>query len=218
MTLRQLVTPTNVLLAVLLLGATVAGFILIPAGTILPVHWNVDGQVDGSLPRDGALLLLPGVVLLVWVIFYLVGRFYPADRTSGGRYAGRVVLSAITAMMLAIECGIIATGLGYPVDMVRIVACCIGLLLVVLGNVMPKTQPNGFAGIRIPTTLRDSANWQATHRLAGMLMVVTGLLLAVAAALTASAPVLFGCILAAVFVPLVVGTIYSVSLSRRRSA
>lgn len=51
------------------------------------------------------------------------------------------------------------------------------LFLIVAGNVFGKTERNFVVGIRVPWTMDSDSNWRATHRLAGKLMVGTGLLL-----------------------------------------
>ena len=216
MTLRQFVSPANAILAAGLVAVTAAGYGLIPAGTILPVHWGFDGQADGWMPRDYALILMPAVTALVWLIFYALDRFGPAMKAEGGRHALRATLTAITGLFLLVQGGIVATGIGLAVDMVRIVTLGVAVLLIVLGNVMPKTQPNHFAGIRIPSTLNDPANWQATHRLTGWLLLAAGFCLLLAGIVLPTGVWLIAAIVGAVLLPLVIGTIYSLSLARRR--
>ena len=56
-----------------------------------------------------------------------------------------------------------------------------GLLFFLIGNYMPKTKQNGAVGIRIKWTLESEENWGATHRYAGKLWCLGGLLLMVCA-------------------------------------
>ena len=72
-----------------------------------------------------------------------------------------------------------------------------GLILSIVGNYLPKTIQNRTIGIKIKWTLEDETNWNATHRLAGKLWTVGGLLLIVAAFLPGelyiyAAPLLLG--------------------------
>ncbi len=59
----------------------------------------------------------------------------------------------------------------------------VGLLFIVIGNYLPKTKQNHFMGIRVRWTLENEANWYATHRFAGKLWVLSGLLCILCAAL-----------------------------------
>src|SRR3981081_2785044 len=62
-------------------------------------------------------------------------------------------------------------------DMNRVLRGVYRLLIVVLGNVMPKLPRNGVVGIRTPWTLSDPAVWERTHRLAGYLFMAAGLVI-----------------------------------------
>jgi uncharacterized membrane protein len=46
---------------------------------------------------------------------------------------------------------------------------------VLLGNLMPRLEPNAWAGIRIPPTLENREVWKRTHRMCGKWLVVAGL-------------------------------------------
>ena len=56
-----------------------------------------------------------------------------------------------------------------------------GLILIVVGNYLPKARQNYTIGIRIPWTLASEENWNRTHRLAGYLWVIGGILMIIAA-------------------------------------
>jgi len=207
-------TPIRVALVAALVAAFGAGLLLVPAGTMLPVHWGPSGEADGFLPREGALLVPLVMVAVVWMIFLAVSRFArPAD-LAAGRHSYGVVVTAITGLALVMEVATVLIGVGVPVNMVQVLGLALGALLVVLGNVLPKSQPNSFAGIRLPTTLQDPANWQATHRLTGLLCIISGLVLIVVAALL-PAPSLIWWLLGCVFVPILIGVVYSLVYAKR---
>ena len=50
----------------------------------------------------------------------------------------------------------------------------LGLLLVVVGNLLPKLRPNKYIGIRLPWIMNDEARWAKTHRFGGFAMVLCG--------------------------------------------
>lgn len=208
-------TPLRIALLAAMALAVVAGFVLVPAGTVLPIHWGVTGEADGFVDRNLALLMPAGVVALVWLIFAAVARFASAPDVAAGRYVTGVVLTALTTIFLAVEVMLVLIGLGTPVNAVQVLAVAFGLLLLVLGNAMPKSQPNSFAGIRMPTTLRDPANWQATHRLGGILSIAGGLVLLLAA-LFAPKHQLFLWLIGCVLGPMLAATVYSLVYARRR--
>lgn len=207
-------TPLRLALLAAMAVTVIAGFVLVPAGTDLPIHWNVAGEPDGFVARDLALLMPVGVVALVWLIVLAVARFASRAEVEAGRYVTSVTITALTAIFLAIQVMLVLIGIGAPVNVVQVLAVAFGLLMLVLGNAMPKSQPNSFAGIRMPTTLRDSANWQATHRLGGILAIAGGLVLLIAA-FVAPRDELFIWLLACVLGPMLTAAVYSLIYARQ---
>jgi uncharacterized membrane protein len=210
------VTPIRIALVAGFVAALVAGFLLVPAETALPIHWNVNGEADSFLPRTWALLMPLVILALVWGIFLVVERFAGPDDKEAGRYITGVALTALTALLLVIEVVLVLIGTGAVINVVQVLAIGIGVMLLIFGNAMPKSQPNSFAGIRMPSTLNDAGNWQATHRLAGVLMLAGGIVLLAAALLAPTGQLvwwLIGCVLA----PMLASTLYSLAYQRRTS-
>ena len=56
----------------------------------------------------------------------------------------------------------------------NILLAFLGLLLVVVGNLLPKLRPNKYVGIRLPWIMHDEARWAKTHRFGGFAMVLCG--------------------------------------------
>lgn len=43
----------------------------------------------------------------------------------------------------------------------------LGIVLIVVGNYLPKCRQNYMIGIKLPWTLDNEENWDYTHRMAG---------------------------------------------------
>jgi uncharacterized membrane protein len=213
--MSPLFTPIRIALLVALVAVFVAGLVLVPSGTMLPVHWGASGEADGFLPREWALAVPLLMVALVYGIFYAVGRFARPDDAAAGRYTAGVVITALTGLALVLEAATVLIGIGVAVNMVQVLGLALGVLLVVLGNAMPKSQPNSFAGLRLPSTLNDAANWQATHRLTGLLCIISGLVLVAAAALLPPSALIWW-LLGCVFAPILIGVVYSLAYAKRQ--
>jgi uncharacterized membrane protein len=56
-----------------------------------------------------------------------------------------------------------------------------GVLLIVIGNVLPRARPNFWFGIRTPWTLTNERVWERTHRVGGYVLVGAGILVVGAA-------------------------------------
>lgn len=209
-------SPLNLTSVAIAIVTTIAGFALIPAGTIMPVHWGIDGRIDGTMPRDLALIVMPVTVAFIWGLFAAIDRFTSPNKRAASAALVNVAISSTTALFTLIQVLLVLIALGVPVDLVRAIVIALALMEIAIGNVMPKSQPNRIAGIRLPSTLNDPANWQAVHRLTGLLTVICGVALFVVALLIQPAPLLFLALAVSWVVPLAVGIIYSLLLQRRQ--
>lgn len=212
---RHYLTPLNIALALGLVAVTIVGFVAVPPGTSLPIHWGIGGEADGFLPREWALVMLPALAALTVGLLVGLQNMVGEERGRASRHAVAAVVPALLGLFIAIEALIVSIGLGLAVDMPRVVVAGIGVVFVVMGNVLPKTQQNLLAGVRLPWTLGNAANWQATNRLAGLLLLAGGIAMLVAAALTGATPILLTVTLIAALAPVVVATIYSWRLAHR---
>ena len=69
------------------------------------------------------------------------------------------------------------TTLGYGIRMEVVLPIVVGLIFVVIGNYMPKCKQSYTIGIKIPWTLNNEENWNKTHRFAGFLWVICGVVI-----------------------------------------
>lgn len=197
----------------LLIVITIVGYLLVPAGAQMPVHWGPDGAADAYLVRDLALLMPLGLIAVMGAFFQIALQRGPqGERALAGL---RTAFAGFTLLIAAIQAGAIAITLGSNLDMVRVIAFGLGVLFIILGNILPKSQPNSLAGMRLPWTMNDPANWQATNRLSGMLMMVGGLAMALAALLIADTSWLLAIVAICIVGPLLFGAYYSYRLSRQ---
>lgn len=212
MTAPRIFTPLNHLLLSLIAVTTIAGIVSIPADAMLPVHFDIQGQPDRFAGRDDALILMPAFGVLSLALFWAIGRFANPERLAGGRHVIQAVLPVMLTMFLAFQ-----TVLVFQFDfaVARVAAWSVAALLIVLGNILPKSQPNRYGGIRLPSTLADPANWAATHRLTGLAMMIAGGLLIILTLVTGEGVVLLPGALAAIVLPILLGVAYSIRLAKR---
>jgi uncharacterized membrane protein len=170
----------------------------------IPVHWNISGNADRYGGKFEGLLLLPIVALGLYLLLRFLPRIDPG-RANYQQFARpyAIIRLATLVLLAALYAVTLLWVEGIEVDMRRWPLALIGVLFVVLGNVMGKLRPNWFAGVRTPWTLSSKRSWVKTHRLAGWLFVVVGLLFIVGA--------LVGSTFAAV-VPLVAAGVMTVIL------
>ena len=112
----------------------------------------------------------------------------------------------------------ILIGLGCSISMTAVVFLILGVMFLILGNYLPKCRRTYTMGIRLPWTLASEENWRRTHRFAGKLWVLGGLLLLTAAVLKALSPAgMSGSVLAAaaILLALLPPAVYSFLLFKK---
>lgn len=146
----------------------------------IPTHWGSNGEANGWSSRGWGVSVIPLVLVLLALLMRWLPRIDPR-RANYAKFAGTFEAIFITIMLfvLVVHFAILAVGLGYPVRIERWVPVGIGLLLIVLGNVLPRARPNWFVGIRTPWTLSSDRVWEKTHRLAGYVFVIAGIIVAI---------------------------------------
>jgi uncharacterized membrane protein len=143
----------------------------------LPIHWNLQGEVDGWGNKFMGLLFFPCVMLGVYLLLLVVPFIDPgkANYQNFQRSYG-IIRIAFMAFMTAFYAAILVAAFGRTVNMTMVILPLLGILFIVLGNFLGKIRPNWFVGVRTPWTLSSRLSWNKTHRLAGWLFMLMGLL------------------------------------------
>ena len=141
----------------------------------VPFHWNIQGQVDNWVSRPVAVFVIPFVLLgFQWLCFF-ASAWDPKQRNINKKVLG-LVLWIIPVLNILLHMMVYLSALDRRVDISVVIPLFFGALFVVIGNFMPKCKQSYTLGIKLPWTLNDEQNWNATHRLAGKLWVAGGLL------------------------------------------
>lgn len=176
----------------------------LPEGAVLPTHWNAAGEADDWRPALEALLIMPAILVLSAAIFAIIPRIEPLQQKLEGSapvlrasWIGLILLLALIQLTI----GLPAYGIDMPANLILF---GVGILLIVLGNALPKSRPGFFVGIRTPWAIIDTDNWIATHRLGGKLMMLAGAAIIAGAILLPPSLQVFvtmGAVFVAAFVP-----------------
>lgn len=170
----------------------------------IATHWNAQGAADGYSSKAGAVFTLPLVILGVHWLSILVTAADP-KRASGK--ALLMVFWICPVLSVLIGCVIFATALGAQLPVEKIVPLFLGAMFLVLGNYLPKCEQNYTIGIKVPWALNDAENWNKTHRFAGFVWVIGGLLV-IATSFLGSLILLFGILLVMSLAPVLYSYCY----------
>lgn len=149
----------------------------------VPVHFGIDGNPD-RYGSKGEFLVTEGAVIGAAALVYLLLKFLPAiDPKKYVKYGEPTFLKLALGMVLfmsALTIAIAFATINHSFKIDKLILPIIGLLFAFMGNIMHSIKPNYFAGVRTPWTLEDNDTWRATHRLAGKLWFIGGIVLTIA--------------------------------------
>ena len=144
----------------------------------VPIHWGVNGEVNGYGSKVTGLILLPGINIFMYLLFLVLPIIDP-QRKNYGLFADkyRIIRMMIHLFMSSMTFLICFVSLGYLLNVGMIVQLAVVCMMLVLGNFMGNIRHNYFVGIRVPWTLANEEVWTLTHRFAGKLWVAASLLM-----------------------------------------
>ena len=142
----------------------------------IPTHFNLLGQADGYNHKMSTIFGLPALMLLMhWLLLFLMIKDPKSSNISSKI---QVLIYWIIPFVSCLSMiSIYGESLGYSMMSGLLAQIFMGVLMIVIGNYLPKTRKNYIIGIRLPWTLESDKNWRKTHRLAGKIWVLGGLLL-----------------------------------------
>jgi len=179
----------------------------------LPSHWNAEGVVDGWSSKAFGVFGLPGFLLVVHWVCMLATSADPKNKNIEGKVLNIVLwICPIISVLGAVLIYGTALGMEFKVD--KIILALVGVVFIVIGNYLPKCKQSYTMGIKLPWTLNDEDNWNRTHRMSGKLWVIIGFVIILCMLLPASIMVIV--MLSALFVAVIVPTIYSYRLYKKK--
>jgi len=175
----------------------------------IPTHWNPSGEVDRWSSKAFAIFGLSGILLAAQWLCTLGTRADPKKDNHPQKILHLVlwIIPVISNLLYAIT---YAVALGKEVRIEVIMPVFMGLLFAIIGNYLPKCKQNYTIGIKIPWTLNSEENWNRTHRFAGRLWVVCGIVIMLTG-FFGGFWIFFGIVLAMVIAPF----LYSYLLHRK---
>ena len=176
----------------------------------LPSHFGLDGQADGFSSKFEVVFLIPLLMMGLHLFLVVVTSLDPKASHVSPKMR-TLIYWLVPFISGLVQLSIYGAALGLIGNSTRIGLMMVGLVFLVVGNYLPKTKQNYTVGIRLPWTLDSEENWNKTHRLAGRLWVLGGLIILVNGFLSwAVLYVFFGVLLVMVLVPI----FYSYWISR----
>ena len=179
---------------------------------VMTTHWGADGTADGFGGKVFAVFG-PSAILLVFHLVCLLFTMLDKKQKEQNQKALGIVFWILPIISLFINGIIYRAAFGAEINLVLFVPTVLSVMLIMIGNYLPKVCQNRTLGIKISWTLNNEENWNKTHRFAGKLWVIGGFVILLAAFLPIA-------VMVYVTVPVliliaVIPVVYSYSIYRR---
>ena len=142
---------------------------------IVPIHWGIDGNIDGYGGK-GRLFVLYAVSVGCTFLFDFVRKIDPKSKNYDKFNRPYEIFKLVFAIFmdgLVLVTARSRFNKNLKVSQITVVA--VGLMFAIIGNYMPKFKYNYTMGIRTPWTLASETVWEKTHRKSGALWVCGGI-------------------------------------------
>lgn len=144
----------------------------------MPTHWNIAGEVDNYSSRFWGAFMMPVLALGILLLMLLTPLIDPRkENYSKFSSSYRAIRSILIVFFTGLHFLLLIASLGYNINIGKFVTLGVGVMFFIMGNYMPKVRHNYFLGIKVPWTLASDKVWKKTHRLAGKLFVISGIIM-----------------------------------------
>lgn len=167
---------------------------------LMPTHFGADSVADGFGSKAFAVFGLP-LILLVTQFICVFFTLRDQNQRNQSQKALSIVFWIIPAISLATSGSMYRFALDGDFQLSIVLALPIAAMFLLLGNYLPKVKQNNTLGIKISWTLNNEENWNKTHRFAGKVWVIGGILILLTLFLPSQVMIWFAlCILVVVMV------------------
>ena len=145
----------------------------------IATSFGLNGEVTGYSSKMFAVVGFPVIMTFVNLICIIATNADPRKKNIDNKVIS-VIMSIVPVCSLICGICIYGNALGYKISVERIMPVLVGLIILVLGMLLPRCKQNYTVGIKLPWTLHDERNWDKTHKLAGKLWIIGGIVMTIA--------------------------------------
>lgn len=179
----------------------------------IATHFASDGEPNGYSSKLFTVFGLPLILLGINLLVNFGVSTDPKNNYNQNPIMYNFGKWACPVIGIVMMNAIYYIALGNDLNMSFIVTLGIGLLFVLIGNYFPKCKQNFTIGIKLPWTLNNERNWNLTHRFAGFIWMIGGIVLIISSFIDPSYSSTF--FITIILVMVLVPFVYSYMLYRK---
>ena len=146
----------------------------------IPSHWNANGEINGYMEKNIFIFALPIGMALLNIFVIIFTHLDPKNKSNSRKILNYIYwIIPLVTLLVTTSSYYVALSSNKQFDITFIVFVFTSILFMIIGNYLPKIKPNYTIGIKVPWTLNDDDIWYATHRMAGPIWFISGLLVLV---------------------------------------
>ena len=142
----------------------------------MATHFGVGGTANGYSSKVFAVFGMYLFLLAIHVVCAVVTGLDPKGKNISSKIYHLILC---ICPLVSTWCGIMIYGnaIGYHgLGVDSWANLLMGIILIIIGNYLPKCRQNYTIGIKLPWTLEDEATWDYTHRMAGKWWMIGGVI------------------------------------------
>lgn len=151
----------------------------------IPAHYGFDNQVTRWGSKYEALLY-PLVIVLMGYFMLAMAKLGAKDEEHGKNNETVLLISGILILLLfhVLNAYSLYTSFvkaenlsSVPLDLNQLIFGITGVLMIVIGNVMPKLRMNSVVGLRTHWSMKNEVTWKKCQRMGGISFMAGGVVI-----------------------------------------
>ena len=142
----------------------------------IPSHFNFAGEVDGYSSKAFGVFGLPLIMAAANLLVAFALNTDP-KRSNYSKAIKILSLCLVPFISIALSLFIYIKALGGNLPITPLIMGFLAVIYLVFGYYMPQIKRNYTMGIKLPWTMDNDENWDKTHKFAGKLWLIAGLVL-----------------------------------------
>lgn len=190
----------------------------------IPAHFDMNNVVD----RWGSkfeILIIPVLIIIFGIVMMKVSQHVGnKDNESKNNQkmcdtctiVALITLNILNLYIIFISFNKISDLNTLNLDLSTLLFTVLGLGMVVLGNLMPKSKLNSTFGLRTPWSMKNENLWKKSQLFGGIIFMLTGILIVICCYMTKGLQLYIACI-SLLFINLFVSVYYTYHISKKRT-
>ena len=150
----------------------------------IPTHYGANFQADGFGSKY-TVFILPAATFIMGALMFGIAKltsFFETDDNNNNErvvmICGLVVVALFNAMayyFLYAAYVPVYNLLEMPINVESFVFFVLGIGLIIIGNIMPKTRKNSVVGMRTTWSMKNDVTWKKSQLIGGICLMLAGI-------------------------------------------